>query len=213
MHREDLKAIAPAWSAFTCAVRNDPDAWNLTGDASIKTPVCTAKPSRPPPCSQPCCPVGQFSRLDPALAAGTETISIACMQAFTECQTKLQLKTLPHFKGLQWADATLHAPIAHDPSGLPRAGHAQVSATPALLAQGGKTWISEMYGYLFAAANSSVWHRQLDYSANLVPGVGPIGARHACMLMQQGQHGRRCMRLHMGARCMAERSTCMGEGP
>lgn len=49
----------------------------------------------------------------------------------------------------------------------------------AVLVQGGKTWISEMYGYLFAAANSSVWHRQLDYSANLVPGVGPIGARRA----------------------------------
>ena len=33
------------------------------------------------------------------------------------------------------------------------------------------------YGYLFAAASAGVWHRQLEYSANLVPGNGPIGAR------------------------------------
>ena len=38
MAREDLEVVAPAWSAFTRAVRNDPDAWNLTGDASIKNP-------------------------------------------------------------------------------------------------------------------------------------------------------------------------------
>jgi NET1-associated nuclear protein 1 (U3 small nucleolar RNA-associated protein 17) len=40
---------------------------------------------------------------------------------------------------------------------------------------GGKTWISEMYGYSFAAASAGVWHRQLDYAANVVPGMGPIG--------------------------------------
>jgi NET1-associated nuclear protein 1 (U3 small nucleolar RNA-associated protein 17) len=79
MHRDDLARVAPAWHAFSRAVRNDPDAWNLTGDGSITTP-------------------------------------------------------------------------------------------------GGRTWISEMYGYLFAAADAGVWHRQLDYGANLVPGVGPIGA-------------------------------------
>ncbi len=41
---------------------------------------------------------------------------------------------------------------------------------------GGKTWISEMYGFCFAAAAAGVWHRQIDYAANLVPGNGPIGA-------------------------------------
>jgi hypothetical protein len=41
---------------------------------------------------------------------------------------------------------------------------------------GGKTWISEMYGFCFAAAAAGVWHRQIDYTANLVPGNGPIGA-------------------------------------
>ena len=40
---------------------------------------------------------------------------------------------------------------------------------------GGKSWISEMYGYSFAAATADVWHQQVDYSANLVPGYGPIG--------------------------------------
>ncbi|CAL8472254.1 g11796 [Coccomyxa elongata] len=78
MHREDMERVAPLWYNFTYAVRNDPLAWNLTGDTSIKEP-------------------------------------------------------------------------------------------------GGKTWISEMYGYSFAAAAANVWHRQVDYAANLVPGNGPIG--------------------------------------
>jgi len=29
--------------------------------------------------------------------------------------------------------------------------------------------------YVFAAATADVWHQQVDYSANLVPGYGPIG--------------------------------------
>ncbi|KAL4426165.1 hypothetical protein ABPG77_007447 [Micractinium sp. CCAP 211/92] len=33
MHREDLRRVAPHWLKFTEAVRFDPDAWELTGDA------------------------------------------------------------------------------------------------------------------------------------------------------------------------------------
>lgn len=32
-----------------------------------------------------------------------------------------------------------------------------------------------MCRYVFAAATADVWHQQVDYSANLVPGYGPIG--------------------------------------
>ena len=32
--------------------------------------------------------------------------------------------------------------------------------------------------YSFAAATADVWHQQVDYIANLVPGYGPIGERH-----------------------------------
>lgn len=30
--KEDLKVVAPQWSSFTRKVRNDPTAFNLTGD-------------------------------------------------------------------------------------------------------------------------------------------------------------------------------------
>ncbi|CAK0783213.1 hypothetical protein CVIRNUC_006412 [Coccomyxa viridis] len=78
MHREDLETVAPLWYHFTREVRNDPEAWKLTGDGS--------------------------------------------------------------------------------------GGSA-----------GSRSWISEMYGYSFAAATADVWHQQVDYTANLVPGYGPIG--------------------------------------
>ncbi|BDA42986.1 Peptidyl serine alpha-galactosyltransferase [Coccomyxa sp. Obi] len=38
MHKEDLKRVAPLWLKFSKAVRHDPDAWNLTGDAFTHNP-------------------------------------------------------------------------------------------------------------------------------------------------------------------------------
>ncbi|KAK9918872.1 hypothetical protein WJX75_007695 [Coccomyxa subellipsoidea] len=38
MAKEDLKMVAPMWSTFTRKVRNDPKAWNLTGDMHTLEP-------------------------------------------------------------------------------------------------------------------------------------------------------------------------------
>jgi hypothetical protein len=38
MTREDLKVVAPLWSAYARKVRNDPTAWNLTGDIHTHQP-------------------------------------------------------------------------------------------------------------------------------------------------------------------------------
>ncbi|KAK9863378.1 hypothetical protein WJX84_005251 [Apatococcus fuscideae] len=38
MYKEDMKRVAPLWLKYSRAVRHDPDAWNLTGDAFTKNP-------------------------------------------------------------------------------------------------------------------------------------------------------------------------------
>ena len=37
--------------------------------------------------------------------------------------------------------------------------------------------VFDWHRYSFAAATADVWHQQVDYTANLVPGYGPIGGR------------------------------------
>ncbi|KAK9864376.1 hypothetical protein WJX84_004323, partial [Apatococcus fuscideae] len=38
MYKDDMKRVAPLWLKYSRAVRHDPDAWNLTGDAFTKGP-------------------------------------------------------------------------------------------------------------------------------------------------------------------------------
>lgn len=82
MAREDLEVVAPAWSAFTRAVRNDPDAWNLTGDASIKTPVSKSymRPLYKPPYSSPAWIRPYIAQRQPPLQHGPAVPTLAPMQ-------------------------------------------------------------------------------------------------------------------------------------
>lgn len=50
------------------------------------------------------------------------------------------------------------------------------------LKQGDKPWISEMFGYSFAAARLDIWHNS-SYEIMLYPGYTPTGA---CFLITCG---------------------------